>query len=124
MLGAVILDVVETQELDIPLATTVAFDVPVAVMKQCQVSILAEARFPVLVVAELAPDVRSLSARQQIELADRLFLIAPRASLAIGQRCRQVRRGTRPRLEHARVVPPPRRAVEAVLATAKVASLT
>jgi hypothetical protein len=61
MLRAIIFDVVQTEKLDVPLATTSATNVAAAVMRERRQTILTKPRFAVFRVADSAPGVHALA---------------------------------------------------------------
>src|SRR5207253_8933090 len=104
---AVIVDVIESQELDGLLTTTRAANVAATVVQQRGISILPKPGLAVLVVANLAPGVRARPVGPQVEVANGFLLAALGAAFALDH-------GRRRQLQPARVVPPPRRTLEAV----------
>ncbi|HEY1292636.1 MAG TPA: hypothetical protein VGJ60_06035 [Chloroflexota bacterium] len=80
---AIVVDVIQGEELDVALATTYALEIATAVVHQGGQPIFTEARFSMLVVAYLAPRVRPPAFLSQIELGDRFFLVTLWAVLTL-----------------------------------------
>jgi len=85
----VIVDVVQGEELNVSFAATDTPQITSSVVLRRGQPIFAEAGFPMLVVADLAPCVRPGPLRSQVVLGDRLLLPTLRAALSLERFTRQ-----------------------------------